>query len=62
MECVHKSNLVLYIKLREAVESSRLCSFSVIQQTGQVVGNNLTGQKALQRTQNLTLSICNIFF
>lgn len=55
MECVHKSNLMLYIKLRDSVESSRLYSFSMIQQTGQVVVNNLTGQRKLSRGQRIEL-------
>lgn len=56
MECVHKSNLMLYIKLRDTVESSRLYSFSMIQQTGQVVVNNLkTGQRKLSRGQRIEL-------
>lgn len=56
MECVHQSNLMLYIKLRDTVESSRLYSFSMIQQTGQVVVNNLkTGQRKLSRGQRIEL-------
>lgn len=55
MECVHKSNLMLYIKLRDTVESSRLYSFSMIQRTGQVVVNNLTGQRKLSRGQRIEL-------
>lgn len=55
MECVHQSNLMLYIKLRDTVESSRLYSFSMIQRTGQVVVNNLTGQRKLSRGQRIEL-------
>lgn len=47
---------MLYIKLRDSVESSRLYSFSMIQQTGQVVVNNLkTGQRKLSRGQRIEL-------
>lgn len=47
---------MLYIKLRDTVESSRLYSFSMIQQTGQVVVNNLkTGQRKLSRGQRIEL-------
>lgn len=47
---------MLYIKLRGTVESSRLYSFSMIQQTGQVVVNNLkTGQRKLSRGQRIEL-------
>lgn len=46
---------MLYIKLRDTVESSRLYSFSMIQQTGQVVVNNLTGQRKLSRGHRIEL-------
>lgn len=46
---------MLYIKLRDTVESSRLYSFSMIQRTGQVVVNNLTGQRKLSRGQRIEL-------